>query len=118
MDYELSDDPARVDVAAAWAFLSTEAYWARWRTRADFERQVAGAWRVVGCYDADGADGADGADRADRGGGGGGAGGRGGRRGRRGRRDGRLRPRVLRRRRPGLPRRRLRAAGAPRRGAG
>ena len=55
MDYEVSDDPARVDVDAAWAFLSTEAYWARWRAREDFERQVAGAWRVVGCYDADGA---------------------------------------------------------------
>jgi GNAT superfamily N-acetyltransferase len=53
--YEVSDDAARVDVGAAWAYLSTEAYWARWRTREDFERQVAGAWRVVGCYDADGA---------------------------------------------------------------
>jgi GNAT superfamily N-acetyltransferase len=48
--YEVSDDPARVDVDAAWAFLGTDAYWARWRTRADVERQVAGAWRVVGCY--------------------------------------------------------------------
>jgi GNAT superfamily N-acetyltransferase len=53
--YEVSDDPSRVDVGAAWAFLSTEAYWARWRTREDFERQVAGAWRVVGCYAGDGA---------------------------------------------------------------
>ena len=48
MGYEVSDDPARVDVAAAWAFLSADAYWARWRTRQDFERQVAQAWRVVG----------------------------------------------------------------------
>ena len=55
MAYEVSDDAARVDVDAAWAFLSTEAYWARWRTREDVERQVAGAWRVVGCYAADGA---------------------------------------------------------------
>jgi GNAT superfamily N-acetyltransferase len=53
--YELSDDPARVDVDAAWAFLSTQAYWGRWRTRDDFARQVAGAWRVVGCYAGDGA---------------------------------------------------------------
>jgi GNAT superfamily N-acetyltransferase len=53
--YDVSDDPSRVDVDAAWAFLGTEAYWARWRTRDDFARQVAGAWRVVGCYDADGA---------------------------------------------------------------
>jgi GNAT superfamily N-acetyltransferase len=53
--YEVSDDASRVDVGAAWAYLSTEAYWARWRTREDFERQVAGAWRVVGCYAEDGA---------------------------------------------------------------
>jgi GNAT superfamily N-acetyltransferase len=55
MRYEISDDPARVDVAAAWAFLTTEAYWARWRTRDDFARQVASAWRLVGCYAEDGA---------------------------------------------------------------
>ncbi len=55
MHYELSDDPARVDTDAAWRWLSTEAYWARWRTREDFARQVAGAWRVVGCYAGDGA---------------------------------------------------------------
>ena len=54
MAYEVSDDAARIDVDAAWAYLSTEAYWARWRGRDDFERQVAGAWRVVGCYDAAG----------------------------------------------------------------
>jgi GNAT superfamily N-acetyltransferase len=53
--YEVSDDASRVDVGAAWTYLSTEAYWARWRTREDFERQVAGAWRVVGCYAEDGA---------------------------------------------------------------
>jgi len=52
--HDISDDPSRVDVGAAWAFLSTEAYWARWRTQADFERQVAAAWRVVGCYACDG----------------------------------------------------------------
>jgi GNAT superfamily N-acetyltransferase len=53
--YEFDDDPARVDVGAAWDFLSRHAYWGRWRTRADLERQIAGAWRVVGCYDGSGA---------------------------------------------------------------
>lgn len=55
MAYEISDDPARVDVEAAWRFLHTEAYWGRWRSRPDLERQIAGAWRVVGCYAEDGA---------------------------------------------------------------
>lgn len=50
MDYVLDDDPSRVDVDVVWDFLSTDAYWGRWRTRADLERQIAGAWRVVGCY--------------------------------------------------------------------
>lgn len=49
--YELDDDPARVDLDAVWDFLSTEAYWGRTRTRADVEKQVEGAWRVVGAYD-------------------------------------------------------------------
>lgn len=31
--------------------LSTEAYWARGRTRAQVEIQTVGAWRVVGVYD-------------------------------------------------------------------
>lgn len=53
--YQVDDDPSRVDVDAVWAFLSSEAYWSRWRTRADFDQQLASAWRVVGCYDADGA---------------------------------------------------------------
>jgi GNAT superfamily N-acetyltransferase len=52
--YELDDDPARIDVAAAWAYLSREAYWGRWRERAHLEQQIAGAWRVVGCYAPDG----------------------------------------------------------------
>ena len=51
--YEVDDDPARIDVDAVWAFLSHDAYWGRWRTRADVERQIAGAWRVVGCYHCD-----------------------------------------------------------------
>jgi N-acetyltransferase len=53
--YEIDDDPARVDPHAAAAFLTTEAYWARWRDRADIARQIAGAWRVVGAYDQAGA---------------------------------------------------------------
>jgi len=52
--YEIDDDPARLDRAAIWSFLSTEAYWGRWRTPADLDRQIDGAWRVVGAY-ADGA---------------------------------------------------------------
>ena len=50
MDYEIDDDPARVDVDVAWQFLSNDAYWGTWRSRDDVERQIAGAWRVVGCY--------------------------------------------------------------------
>lgn len=51
-NYELDDDASRVDVDAVWAFLSTDAYWARSRTRADFEEQLATAWRLVGVYEA------------------------------------------------------------------
>ncbi|MFD2422066.1 GNAT family N-acetyltransferase [Amycolatopsis pigmentata] len=53
MDYELDDDPARIDVDVVWRFMSTEAYWGRWRDRAKVERQLAGSWRVVGAYRAD-----------------------------------------------------------------
>ncbi|HJU57345.1 MAG TPA: GNAT family N-acetyltransferase [Actinomycetota bacterium] len=48
--FELDDDPARVDLDAVWAFLSTEAYWGRERSRDDVERQVREAARVVGLY--------------------------------------------------------------------
>ena len=51
--YVVDDDPARVDLDVVWAFLSEQAYWGRWRTRADVETQVRGAWRVVGAYRAD-----------------------------------------------------------------
>jgi GNAT superfamily N-acetyltransferase len=51
--YELGDDPDRIDVDAAWAFLVEHAYWGRWRTRADFAQQVVGSWRVVGAYRGD-----------------------------------------------------------------
>jgi len=36
-----------------WAFLSTEAYWGRWRDRATVEAQLDGAWRLIGAYDTD-----------------------------------------------------------------
>lgn len=48
--YEIDDNPQRLDVDAIWQFLSTQAYWGRWRTRDDLERQIASAWRVVGAY--------------------------------------------------------------------
>ena len=51
-EYEFDDALSRVDVEAIWRFLSTDAYWGRWRSRADVEKQVRGAWRVVGCYTA------------------------------------------------------------------
>jgi RimJ/RimL family protein N-acetyltransferase len=54
-DYELDDDPSRVDADAAVAFLTTEAYWARWRGAQDIKGQIAAAWRVVGVYDRAGA---------------------------------------------------------------
>ncbi len=51
-DYELDDDPARIPRDAVWAWLSTEAYWGRWRTREDVEAQLVSAWRLVGAYHA------------------------------------------------------------------
>jgi GNAT superfamily N-acetyltransferase len=49
-EYEIDDDPARVDRDVVWEYLSTEAYWGRSRVRADVEAQLASAWRVVGAY--------------------------------------------------------------------
>jgi GNAT superfamily N-acetyltransferase len=48
--FDIDSAPDRIDLDVAWGWLSTEAYWGRWRTRADFETQVANAWRVVGAY--------------------------------------------------------------------
>jgi GNAT superfamily N-acetyltransferase len=48
--FELDDDPARLDLDAVWAFLSTDAYWGRDSSRELVERQIAGAARVVGLY--------------------------------------------------------------------
>jgi GNAT superfamily N-acetyltransferase len=49
--HELDDDASRTDRDTVWEFLSTEAYWGKNRTRADFEAQLASAWRVVGVYE-------------------------------------------------------------------
>ncbi len=49
--YEVDDDPGRIDHDAVWTYLSTEAYWNRWRTRDDVERQLRDSWRVVGVYE-------------------------------------------------------------------
>jgi N-acetyltransferase len=54
-DYEIDDDPGRVDPDAAVAFLTTQAYWGRWRRAGDVKGQIAAAWRVVGAYDQAGA---------------------------------------------------------------
>ena len=49
-DYELDDDPLRVDREVLTEFLTTEAYWGRWRTRTDIDQQLETAWRVIGVY--------------------------------------------------------------------
>jgi GNAT superfamily N-acetyltransferase len=49
--FELDDDLARVDVDAVYEFLSTEAYWAKGRSRETIERLVREASRVVGLYE-------------------------------------------------------------------
>lgn len=51
--YEFDDDPVRVDRDLVWGFLSQHAYWGRWRDRSVVERQLDGAWRVVGGYAVD-----------------------------------------------------------------
>lgn len=50
LEFELDDDPDRIDVNVVWMFLSTHAYWGRWRDRTHVERQLRSAWRVVGGY--------------------------------------------------------------------
>ncbi len=49
-NYQLDDAATRMDRDAVWAFLSEQAYWGRWRTRQDVERQLDSAWRIVGAY--------------------------------------------------------------------
>ena len=53
--YQLDDDPARLDRDAVVDFLTTEAYWHRWRSATDIHRQIETAWRCVGLYAPDGA---------------------------------------------------------------
>ena len=53
--YEIDDDPARIDPAAAVSFLTTEAYWGRRRGEQEIRQQIAAAWRVTGAYDPAGA---------------------------------------------------------------
>lgn len=52
--YELDDDPRRVDVEAAWRYLSLESYWAKGRSREVMDELVRTATRVVGAYAPDG----------------------------------------------------------------
>lgn len=49
--FGLDDDPTRIDVDAVYAFLSTEAYWAKGRSREAVERLIREASRVVGLYE-------------------------------------------------------------------
>lgn len=49
--FEIDDNRRRVDHGALWDFLSTEAYWGRFRTPAQISGQVASAFRVVAAYD-------------------------------------------------------------------
>jgi RimJ/RimL family protein N-acetyltransferase/GNAT superfamily N-acetyltransferase len=54
-EYEIDDDPGRVDARVATDFLTTRAYWGRWRGHEEIARQIREAWRVVGAYDGSGA---------------------------------------------------------------
>jgi GNAT superfamily N-acetyltransferase len=49
--YEIDEDPARIDVDAAWTYLSLESYWARGRSREVVADLVRTATRVVGVYE-------------------------------------------------------------------
>jgi ribosomal protein S18 acetylase RimI-like enzyme len=48
--FELDDDPARIDVDAVHAFISTESYWGLGRARERVVEAVAGSMRVLGLY--------------------------------------------------------------------
>jgi GNAT superfamily N-acetyltransferase len=49
-EFELDDDPARIDVDAVYDFLANHAYWARGRPRMLVGRLIREASRVVGLY--------------------------------------------------------------------
>jgi GNAT superfamily N-acetyltransferase len=48
--FELDDDRQRVDLDFVHAFLSSESYWARGRSREMVERSLRRSDRVIGCY--------------------------------------------------------------------
>ncbi|GFG86271.1 GNAT family N-acetyltransferase [Mycolicibacter algericus] len=50
---EFSTASARVDRDWLWHELTEHTYWAKYRTRAMFDRQLDEAWRLVGAYRAD-----------------------------------------------------------------
>ncbi len=52
--YELDDDPVRIDRVAVHAYLSGESYWAAGRARDVMDELITSATRVVGLYDGDG----------------------------------------------------------------
>jgi GNAT superfamily N-acetyltransferase len=52
--YDVDDDPGRIDRDAVCAFLSSQVYWARWRSVSVIREQIRTAWRVVGVYAPDG----------------------------------------------------------------
>lgn len=49
-EFEVDDDPGRVDIDAVCEFLTTQPYWGRWRTPDIIRAQITSAWRVVGAY--------------------------------------------------------------------
>ncbi|KAA9084929.1 GNAT family N-acetyltransferase [Microbacterium radiodurans] len=53
MQIEIDDSPARIQRDVVWAWLSSAAYWGRWRDRATVEAQLDAAWRLVGAYRSD-----------------------------------------------------------------
>lgn len=48
--YVLDDDPTRIDVDAAHAYLADESYWAKDRPREIVAASIAGSARVIGLY--------------------------------------------------------------------
>lgn len=50
---EFSTDSVRVDRDWLWNELVDHTYWAKYRTRSMFDRQLDSAWRMVGAYRAD-----------------------------------------------------------------
>jgi GNAT superfamily N-acetyltransferase len=51
VDVEFCTSVDRVDRDWLWHELTEHAYWAKYRTRDMFEKQLDAAWRVVGAYD-------------------------------------------------------------------